>query len=171
MLSDLPRLFLERNSALQIGRMPRIACQEVSEGCIRTFAATREQVSAILAALKNMPLERAAVAVVALTGVRPSEARGLRWEECDRAKGHVQVCRAVWHAIVGTTEDGAKRTVCHSDRWASRNPSYALEGEGFASWRVHPGWAEGSTDKPRQPSKAFDSGRAECLRHLQTASI
>ena len=70
----------------------------------RTVAATPEEVSAILAALKNMPLERAAVAVVALTGVRPGEARGLRWEEWDRAKQHIHVCRAVWHKHVGTTK-------------------------------------------------------------------
>lgn len=69
-----------------------------------TVAATREQVSAILAALKNMPLERAAVAIVALTGVRPGEARGLRWEEFDRAKQHIHVRRAVWHAHIGTTK-------------------------------------------------------------------
>ena len=51
-----------------------------------------------------MPLERAAVAVVALTGVRPSEARGLRWEEWDRARQHIHVRRAVWHKHVGTTK-------------------------------------------------------------------
>jgi integrase len=68
----------------------------------RTIAATREEVQAILAALKEMPLERAAVAVVAYTGVRPGEARGLRWEEWDRAKQHIAVNRAIWHTIVGT---------------------------------------------------------------------
>lgn len=51
-----------------------------------------------------MPLEHAAVAIIALTGVRPSEARGLRWEEWDRAKGHMHICRAVWHTHVGTTK-------------------------------------------------------------------
>lgn len=70
----------------------------------RTEAATREQVSAILTALKGMPLERAAVGIVALTGVRPGEARGLKWEEWDRAKGHIHVCRAVWHTTIGTTK-------------------------------------------------------------------
>ena len=69
-----------------------------------TVAATREQVSAILRALKDMPLERAAAGIVALTGVRPGEARGLRWEEWDRVKQHIHVCRAVWHAHVGTTK-------------------------------------------------------------------
>lgn len=55
----------------------------------RTVAATREEVQAILTALKQMPLERAAVAITAFTGVRPGEARGLRWEEWDRAKQHI----------------------------------------------------------------------------------
>ena len=50
----------------------------------RTVAATREEVQGILAALRGRPLERAAVAIVALTGVRPGEARGLRWEEWGR---------------------------------------------------------------------------------------
>lgn len=60
--------------------------------------------SEILKALKGLSLERAAVAVVALTGVRPSEARGLRWEEWDRAKQHIHVRRAVWHRHVGSTK-------------------------------------------------------------------
>lgn len=89
----------EADNPASLARIPDCATEPEP-----TVAATREQVSLILAALKNMPLERAAVAVVALTGVRPSEARGLRWEEWDRAKGHIQVCRAVWHAIVGTTK-------------------------------------------------------------------
>jgi len=69
-----------------------------------TVAATREQVEGILEALKGLPLERAAVAIVALTGVRPSEARGLRWEEWDRAQKHIHVRRAVWHKHVGDTK-------------------------------------------------------------------
>lgn len=69
-----------------------------------TVAATREQVSAILTALKGMPLERAAVGIVGLAGCRPSEARGLRWEEWDRAKQHIHVRRGVWHKHVGDTK-------------------------------------------------------------------
>jgi hypothetical protein len=38
------------------------------------------------------------------TGVRPGEARGLRWEEWDRAKQHIGVKRSVWHRVVGTTK-------------------------------------------------------------------
>lgn len=82
----------------------------------RTVAATREQVSAILAALKGLPLERAAAGIVALTGVRPGEARGLRWEEWDRAKDHIHVKRAVWHKIVGTTKtEQSERYVAVTD--------------------------------------------------------
>jgi integrase len=43
-------------------------------------SATRDEVKTILGALEGMPLERCAVAVIVMTGVRPGEARGLRWE-------------------------------------------------------------------------------------------
>jgi len=69
-----------------------------------TVAASREEVQAILVALKAMPLERAAIALVAFTGVRPSEARGLRWEEWDREQQHIAVKRGVWRRIVGDTK-------------------------------------------------------------------
>src|SRR5215472_3876446 len=67
-------------------------------------AATRDDVKAILVALKEMPLERAAVALIAMLGVRPGEARGLRWEDWDRAKQQIIVSRAVWHTFEGTTK-------------------------------------------------------------------
>ena len=70
----------------------------------QTVAASREQVKAILVALKDMPLERAAVAIVAMLGVRPSEARGLMWRDWNRAKDQIQISRSVWHAIEGTTK-------------------------------------------------------------------
>lgn len=71
-----------------------------------TVAATREDVGAILAHLakKGLTLERAAVALVAFTGVRPGEARGLRWEDWNRAKAQIHVTRSVWHAVEGTTK-------------------------------------------------------------------
>jgi len=73
-------------------------------------AATREEVKAILATLmaqpgtelREMPLERAAVATIAMLGVRPGEARGLRWEDWDRVKQQIRVSRSVWHRIEGT---------------------------------------------------------------------
>jgi integrase len=70
----------------------------------RTEAATFGEVKAILAALKNESLARAAVAIMAYTGVRPGEARGLRWEEWDRAAQHIAVNRSVWHGVVGSTK-------------------------------------------------------------------
>lgn len=94
-----------------LARIPDCAAKPES-----TVAATREQVSAILAALKNMPLERAAAGIVAFTGVRPSEARGLRWEEWDRAKQQIHVRRGVWHRHVGTTKtEQSERFVAVSD--------------------------------------------------------
>jgi integrase len=70
----------------------------------RTVASSFEEVQGILRALKGMPLERAAVGIMVFTGVRPGEARGLRWEEWDRANKHIAVNRAVWHRVVGTTK-------------------------------------------------------------------
>jgi integrase len=71
-----------------------------------TVAASREDVKAILAHLgsKGMTLERAAVALIAYTGVRPGECRGLRWEEWDRTASQIKIVRSVWHAQEGTTK-------------------------------------------------------------------
>jgi hypothetical protein len=68
--------------------------------CITSLAATFEEVQGYLTALKGLPLERAAVGIMALSGVRPSEARGLRWEEWDRSKQHIAVKRGIWHRTV-----------------------------------------------------------------------
>ena len=67
-------------------------------------AAAREEVKALLAALEGMPLERCAVAVCAMMGLRPGEARGLRWEDWDRVNEQVKIVRSVWHAIEDTTK-------------------------------------------------------------------
>jgi integrase len=67
-----------------------------------TEAATFADVQAYLAVLKEQPLARAAVAICALTGVRPGEARGLQWQEWDRANQHIWVNRSVWHREVTT---------------------------------------------------------------------
>lgn len=69
-----------------------------------TVAASRAEVQATLAALKAQPLARAAVAIMAFCGVRPGEARGMRWEEWNRAEEHIAVQRGVWHRIVGDTK-------------------------------------------------------------------
>jgi len=71
-----------------------------------TSAATRDAVREILARLaaEEMILERASIALVAFTGVRPGEARGLRWEEWDRTREQIAVKRSIWHTIEGTTK-------------------------------------------------------------------
>jgi integrase len=69
-----------------------------------TTAPTREAVKKILAHLQaeGLMLERAAVAIIAFTGVRPSEARGLRWEDWSRTPDHIAI--TLWRAIEGTTK-------------------------------------------------------------------
>jgi integrase len=69
-----------------------------------TKAATRGELKAILAILHSDGhlFERAAIALIAYTGVRPGECRGLRWEEWDRVGDQIAVVRSVWHAKVGT---------------------------------------------------------------------
>jgi integrase len=64
-----------------------------------TVAASRSEVKGILAHLKDkgLTLARAAVALIAYTGIRPGECRGLRWEDWDRAAEQLHVVRSVWH--------------------------------------------------------------------------
>jgi len=71
-----------------------------------TVAATREDVKAILARLadEGMLVERAAVALIAYTGIRPGECRGARWSDWNRTAAQIRVERSVWHAIEGTTK-------------------------------------------------------------------
>lgn len=85
------------------------SCALIPEGASKpkeTVGATREDVKAILARLdaQALTLERAAVALIAYTGVRPGEARGLRWEEWNRAAAQIKVTRSLWHAVEGTTK-------------------------------------------------------------------
>ncbi len=83
------------------------SCARIPESATkpkRTVAARFEEVQGILTALRGMPLERAAVGILAFTGVRPGEARGLRWEEWDRVAQHIAIKRAVWHKVVGSTK-------------------------------------------------------------------
>jgi integrase len=75
--------------------------ESATEPC-QPAAVTRDLVKVLLAVLKQMPLERAAVAIIAMLGVRPGEARGLRWEDWDRVKQQIKVTRSVWHTIEGT---------------------------------------------------------------------
>jgi integrase len=69
-----------------------------------TIVATREQVQGLLKAFEHMPLERAAISLMALAGLRPNEARGLCWTHWDRAQQHLAIQQGVWHTIVGTTK-------------------------------------------------------------------
>jgi integrase len=78
-----------------------------------TEAATFAEVQAILSALKSDPLARAAVAIMAFTGVRPGEARGLRWEEWKRAEQHIEVNPSVWHREVGTPKTAKSVWLIH----------------------------------------------------------
>lgn len=55
-------------------------------------------------ATEGFTLERAAVGLIAFTDSRPSEARGLRWEDWNRSKDQVDIVRAVWRAIEQTTK-------------------------------------------------------------------
>jgi integrase len=107
---DFPARSAADNPASR-ARIPESATQPK-----RTVAATFEEVQGYPRALIGMPLERAGVGIMALSGVRPSEARGLRWEEWDRAKQHIAVRRGVWHRIVGSTKtEQSERFVTVSD--------------------------------------------------------
>jgi integrase len=68
-----------------------------------TVAATHAELRQILAVLDadGLTLERGAVALAAFTGCRPSELRGLRWEEWDRVRDQIAVVRSVWHSHEG----------------------------------------------------------------------
>jgi integrase len=78
------------------------AIPETAKAPEPTETATFQEVQAYLAALKDKPLARAAVALMAFTGARPGEARGMRWEEWDRAEQHIAINRSVWHREIGT---------------------------------------------------------------------
>jgi integrase len=82
-----------------------------------THTATRAQVKASLAALDvaGLLLERAAVAIVAYTGVRPGEARGLQWPDWNRSADEIHVQRSIWHThetTPKTAQSNAFVTVC-----------------------------------------------------------
>ncbi len=101
----------EQDNPASCARIPESATKPK-----RTVAATREDVQAILVALKGKPLARAAVGIMAFCGVRPGEARGMRWEEWNRAEKHIAVNRSVWHREVGTTKtEQSERFVAVND--------------------------------------------------------
>jgi integrase len=60
-------------------------------------------------------LEWAAVAIVAYTGVRPGEARGLQWPDWNRSADEIHVQRSIWHThetTPKTAQSNAFVTVC-----------------------------------------------------------
>jgi len=65
----------------------------------KTVAASVSDVKAILAHLneQGLQLARSAVAICAYTGIRPGEARGLRWQDWDRSAEQIHIQRSVWH--------------------------------------------------------------------------
>jgi integrase len=82
-----------------------------------THTATWAEVKAQLAALDvpGLLLERAAVAIVAYTGVRPGEARGLQWPDWNRSADEIHVQRSIWHThetTPKTAQSNAFVTVC-----------------------------------------------------------
>jgi len=77
-----------------------------------TKVAKHEEVKAILEALEGLPLERAAVAIIAMTGMRPCEARGLRWSDYDRGNEQIHVRRNVWHSQATSTKTPQSIRVC-----------------------------------------------------------
>lgn len=87
-------------------RIPEELTNEPEE----TAVPDREQVQALLKAFEYLPLERCAVALMALGGLRPNEARGLCWEHWDRAQQHLVITQGVWHTIVGTTKTKRSRS-------------------------------------------------------------
>jgi integrase len=140
-----------------------------------TVAASREEVKATLAALKEMPLERAAVALVAFTGVRPSEARGLRWEEWNREQQHIAVQRGVWLRIVGDTKT-LQSVRCVTVSVELREILLDLESARFAARWIHPSRPQRTADHSRQREQAQYSpvaqrGRYRLARFLFSSPV
>jgi len=72
-------------------------------------AAKRDEVKALLAAFKDMPLERAAVGIMSMLGTSRAEARGLRWEdwgEWGTARGAFGALEGVIHSLDSTESIG-----------------------------------------------------------------
>jgi integrase len=106
------------NTGAFIGKNPaeNVLIPEAAKPTEPTEAATFAEVQAYLSALKKEPLARAAVALLAFTGARPGEGRGLRWEDWDRKAQHIEISRSVWHKEVGTTKTKKTRLVAVDDQ-------------------------------------------------------
>jgi integrase len=73
-----------------------------------THAYSLQEVWTILHALADDPLAVTVVAVAAFAGLRRSEIRGLRWEECNDYE--LKVARGVWESHVGATKTRASES-------------------------------------------------------------
>jgi integrase len=95
--------FPARSAVDNPARGARIPAELTSEPQA-TVVASRDQVQALLKAFEKLPLERAAIALMAFAGLRPNEARGLDWQDWERSAAHLAIRRGVWHTFVGTTK-------------------------------------------------------------------
>lgn len=94
----------ERNPMKGVG-IPRTATQP-SE----TYAYSLSEVNTMLLALSDKPMARTVVMLAALTGMRKSEMRGLRWRDFTGTELSVQ--RSVWRKVVsGTKTEKSKAAV------------------------------------------------------------
>ena len=100
--------------------IPGTMIPKKAAGASDLHAASLDEVVAILDALENAEVKdkqisreyrlkaRAAVTLQFFAGLRPGEARGVRWEDYDGKR--LAVCRSVWHTHTTTpkTEESAK---------------------------------------------------------------
>jgi integrase len=77
-------------------------CAMIAESAAKpkpTLCPTREQVQATLDYLDDLPLEQSAVALIGMAGLRPGEARAVRWEDWNRKESALHVHKSLWHTI------------------------------------------------------------------------
>lgn len=83
----------------------------------QTHAATPDDVMAILDLLENAGewKARAAVGLMFFAGLRPGEARGVRWEDCQGKRLLVQ--RSVWHTFTTLPKTEGAESPVPATRW------------------------------------------------------
>jgi integrase len=64
-----------------------------------TACPTTDEVKLMLAYLSALPLEKAAVALIAFAGLRPGECRAICWQDWNRAESTMHVSKSRWHSI------------------------------------------------------------------------
>lgn len=100
---DVPAGFANPASHAMIGES---AIEPAATAC-----PSAEQFQATLDHLDALPLEQAAVALIGECGIRPGEARAVRWEEYDRAELTLRVARSLWHTVEGATKTRTNKLV------------------------------------------------------------